>query len=163
LYLRDHLKAGILVGAGAYVIGHTVAASSRGLAGGLFKSTPVARAFIVGSLICALGLVTEVATSAIGVAALGLALATAGTSFIWPLAMSTVAQKASRPGRAVGAFTAAGYIGWVAGAPVVGAVSDAAGPAAGLLLMAGICLVVVLAVLAGAIPRAQPKTAAPVV
>src|ERR1019366_3497654 len=37
---------------------------------------------------------------------------------------------------AVGTFTAAGYIGWVAGAPVVGWVSQAFGPQHGLQVLA---------------------------
>jgi hypothetical protein len=36
----------------------------------------------------------------------------------------------------VGAFTAAGYVGWVAGAPIVGWVSQALGPARGLQVLA---------------------------
>ena len=37
---------------------------------------------------------------------------------------------------AVGTFTAAGYVGWVAGAPVVGWVSQNLGPARGLQVLA---------------------------
>ena len=37
---------------------------------------------------------------------------------------------------AVGTFTAAGYIGWVAGAPIVGWVSQTLGPARGLQVLA---------------------------
>jgi sugar phosphate permease len=37
---------------------------------------------------------------------------------------------------AVGTFTAAGYIGWVAGAPVVGWISQTYGPQRGLQVLA---------------------------
>jgi predicted MFS family arabinose efflux permease len=37
---------------------------------------------------------------------------------------------------AVGAFTAAGYVGWVAGAPIVGWISQNLGPARGLQVLA---------------------------
>ena len=54
--------------------------------------------------------------------------------------MSTVSRQASQVVSAVGTFTAAGYIGWVAGAPIVGWVSQtgpgprAAGPGRGGLV-----------------------------
>jgi predicted MFS family arabinose efflux permease len=162
LYLRHHLKAGILVGAGAYVIGHCIAALARSLGGGVLKRTPVARAFVVGSAICAAGLVLEVATNSPFVAALGLTGATAGTSFFWPLVMSTIAERSSAPGRAVGTFTAAGYVGWVAGAPLIGFASDRLGARAGLLVMAAICLIVIGAVLVGVVPEPRAKSVTPV-
>ena len=57
-------------------------------------------------------------------AAVGLVLGAGGASLFWPLVMSTVSRQASQVVSAVGTFTAAGYIGWVAGAPVVGWVSQ---------------------------------------
>jgi len=49
---------------------------------------------------------------------------------------------------AVGTFTAAGYVGWVAGAPIVGWVSEAWGPARGLQVLAvaafGVALITVV-------------------
>ncbi len=36
----------------------------------------------------------------------------------------------------MGTFTAAGYVGWVAGAPIVGWVSQTLGPARGLQVLA---------------------------
>ncbi len=50
--------------------------------------------------------------------------------------MSTVSRLASQVVSAVGTFTAAGYIGWVAGAPIVGWVSQTVGPAHGLQVLA---------------------------
>ena len=60
-------------------------------------------------------------------AAQGLALGAGGASLFWPLVMSTVSRRATQVVSAVGTFTAAGYIGWVAGAPVVGWVSQSLG------------------------------------
>ena len=159
LYLRHHLRAGILVGAGAYVLGHSIAALARVLGGSVLKHTPVARAFVLGSTVCAVGLVVEVATNAPLIAALGLTAATAGTSFFWPLVMSTIAQRSSSPGRAVGTFTAAGYVGWVAGAPLIGFASDRLGPRAGLLVMAVICAIVIAAVMLGVVPEERENEA----
>jgi predicted MFS family arabinose efflux permease len=50
--------------------------------------------------------------------------------------MSNVSRLASQVVSAVGTFTAAGYIGWVAGAPIVGWVSQAYGPERGLQVLA---------------------------
>jgi predicted MFS family arabinose efflux permease len=66
----------------------------------------------------------------------------------WPLIMSTVSRNATRVVSAVGTFTAAGYVGWVAGAPIVGWVSEAWGPARGLQVLAvaafGVALITVV-------------------
>jgi predicted MFS family arabinose efflux permease len=61
--------------------------------------------------------------------------------------MSQVTSQASRATAAVGAFTAAGYVGWVAGAPLVGWVSDTWGLARGLQVLALFAAVVVVVAL----------------
>jgi hypothetical protein len=78
----------------------------------------------------------ESVAPAAGLAAVGLALGAGGASLFWPLIMSSVSRAASQLVSAVGAFTAAGYVGWVAGAPIVGWVSEAWGPARGLQVLA---------------------------
>ncbi|MDA8359884.1 MAG: hypothetical protein M0Z95_27100, partial [Actinomycetota bacterium] len=83
------------------------------------------------------------------VAALGLAAGAAGAALFWPLVMSQATRQATRATSAVVAFTASGYVGWVAGAPVVGWVSDTWGPSRGLQLLAALALAVVAASLAG--------------
>ncbi len=158
LFLRHHLRAGILVGAGAYIIGHSIAATSRYFGATALRRVSVTGALVVGSLLCALGLAGEAATNVTFIAACGLALATAGTSLFWPLVMSTIAQRSRHPGRAVGSFTAAGYVGWVAGAPIVGSISDAAGAKWGLLTMSAIALGVVVSVMLGIVPPEPDRT-----
>ena len=136
LYLRNHLATGILLGAAAYVVGQLVAATTRGAGGALLGRLGSRRALIVGGCVAGGGILLESLVSFSGVAALGLALGAGGASLFWPLVMSTVSRQASRVVSAVGAFTAAGYAGWVAGAPVVGWVSQAMGPARGLQVLA---------------------------
>jgi MFS family permease len=82
------------------------------------------------------GILLESLTHYSVAAAIGLMLGTGGASLFWPLVMSTVSRSASQVVSAVGTFTAAGYIGWVAGAPVVGWVSQTYGPARGLQILA---------------------------
>ena len=136
LYLRNHLATGVLLGAGAYVVGQLVAATTRGAGGPLLGRLSTRRALIVGGCVAGGGILLESLSPVPGVAAVGLALGAGGASLFWPLVMSTVSRMASQLVSAVGAFTAAGYVGWVAGAPIVGWVSQSLGPARGLQVLA---------------------------
>ncbi len=136
LYLRNHLATGVLLGAGAYVVGQLVAATTRGAGGTLLGRLSTRRALILGGCVAGGGILLESISPVAGVAALGLALGAGGASLFWPLVMSTVSRLASQVVSAVGTFTAAGYVGWVAGAPIVGWVSQSLGPARGLQVLA---------------------------
>jgi len=144
LYLRNHLATGVLLGAGAYVVGQTVAATTRGVGGAALGRLSARHALIVGGCVAGGGILAESISPSPVVAAVGLALGAGGASLFWPLVMSTVSRMASQVVSAVGTFTAAGYIGWVAGAPLVGWVSQAYGPARGLQILAGAALAVAL-------------------
>lgn len=136
LYLRNHLATGVLLGAGAYIVGQLVAATTRGAGSPLLGRLSTRHALIVGGCVAGSGILLESLSPAAGVAALGLALGAGGASLFWPLVMGTVSRRASQVVSAVGTFTAAGYVGWVAGAPIVGWVSQALGPARGLQVLA---------------------------
>ena len=136
LYLRNHLATGVLLGAGAYVVGQLMAVTTRGAGGPLLGRLSSRHALIVGGCVAGAGILLESFASLSWVAALGLALGAGGASLFWPLVMSTVSRLASQVVSAVGTFTAAGYIGWVAGAPIVGWVSQTLGPAHGLQVLA---------------------------
>ena len=136
LYLRNHLATGVLLGAGAYVVGQVVAATTRGAGGGLVGRLSARRGLVVGGCVAGGGILLESLSPLSGVAALGLAIGAGGASLFWPLVMSNVSRLASQVVSAVGTFTAAGYIGWVAGAPLVGWVSQAYGPQRGLQVLA---------------------------
>ena len=136
LFLRNHLATGVLLGAGAYVVGQAVAATTRGAGGSLLGRLSSRSALVVGGCVAGGGILLESVAPAAGVAAVGLALGAGGASLFWPLIMSSVSRTASQLVSAVGTFTAAGYVGWVAGAPIVGWVSEAWGPARGLQVLA---------------------------
>jgi MFS family permease len=144
LYLRTHLAAGILIGAGAYVIGQSMAATTRGAGGTLLGRLSARRALIVGGCVAGGGILLESVTHVSVLAAIGLMLGAGGASLFWPLVMSTVSRQTTQVVSAVGTFTAAGYIGWVAGAPVVGWISQTYGPARGLQVLAVAALLVAL-------------------
>ncbi len=177
LYLRTHLAAGVLLGAGAYCMGQAIAVSTRGGAGGHIGRIGPRWGLVIGAAVAASGLAIEAGADHAAAAALGLAIAAGGISLCWPLVMavaSTVALAsqpvpspgpgaaraqgdAVSPAALVGALTAAGYVGWVAGPAVVGWVADAAGLSAGLFLLAG--LAAAAAVILALIP-ARPSAVA---
>jgi hypothetical protein len=136
LFLRNHLATGVLLGAGAYVVGQLMAATTRGAGGRLLGRMSSGTALVVGGCVAGGGIVLESVAPAAGLAAVGLALGAGGASLFWPLVMSSVSRQATLVVSAVGTFTAAGYVGWVAGAPIVGWVSEALGPARGLQVLA---------------------------
>ena len=136
LFLRNHLATGVLLGASAYVVGQLMAATTRGAGGPLLGRMSSGTALVVGGCVAGGGILLESVAPAAGLAAVGLALGAGGASLFWPLVMSTVSRQASQVVSAVGTFTAAGYVGWVAGAPIVGWVSESLGPARGLQVLA---------------------------
>ncbi len=136
LFLRNHLATGVLLGAGAYVVGQLVAATTRGAGGSLLGRLSTRHALVTGGCVAGGGILLESLSPLSGLAALGLALGAGGASLFWPLVMSTVSRMATQVVSAVGVFTAAGYVGWVAGAPIVGWVSQTFGPARGLQVLA---------------------------
>ena len=142
LYLRNHLATGVLLGAGAYVVGQLVAATTRSAGSTVAGRLSVRHAPRRRRVRRRWRDTARVALPLSGVAAVGLALGAGGASLFWPLVMSTVSRLASQVVSAVGTFTAAGYIGWVAGAPVVGWVSQAFGPQHGLQVLAVAALAV---------------------
>ena len=144
LYLRTHLGVTALVGASAYGLGQVVAILTRMLAGpGLGRIGP-RLGVVVGATAACAGLALEAFGGSALVAGLGRAMAAGGASIFWPLLMAHVATVASRPTAAVSAFTAAGYLGWVAGAPVIGLVADTFGLGVGLAVIAALAGTVAL-------------------
>ncbi len=136
LYLRNHLATGVLLGAGAYVVGQVVAATTRAAGSAVVGRLSARHALFVGGCIAGGGILLESLSPLSATAALGLALGAGGASLFWPLVMSNVSRLSSEVVSAVGTFTAAGYIGWVGGAPLVGWISQAYGSQRGLQVLA---------------------------
>ena len=63
---------------------------------------------------------------------------------MWPLLIADVNNEAEHAALAIGGVTACGYLGMVAGPPLVGLISGAFGLEAGLLVLAGVALFVAL-------------------
>jgi MFS family permease len=96
------------------------------LGGGMVHIGEQVQLAVAGSLLTAGVLVVSLAPSA-GVALAGLVVAGAGTSVLAPVLYSAVGARAApgRQGAALSKVTALGYVGFVAGPPLVGAVSAA--------------------------------------
>lgn len=89
---------------------------------------------------------------AIGV--VGCALVGLGIANIIPVLFSAAARVPGvPPGRALAAVATTGYLGFLAGPPLIGVVAEVAGLAAGLGLVSGACALVALK--AGALPEAS--------
>jgi hypothetical protein len=138
LYLRDRLDVAVLAGAGAYVLGQALATTTRFALGSERAGTHLGgtRPARLGLIVAALGLLLEAATDLAPVAALGLAVASVGAATYWPLLSAVTTRAADRPGLAVGGVSAAGYLGFLAGPPIVGAIAEGAGLRVGVIALA---------------------------
>ncbi|MHB1710441.1 MAG: MFS transporter, partial [Acidimicrobiales bacterium] len=146
LYLRTHVAVTALVGASAYGLGQVIAILTRGMAGPSLGRVGPRLGVIAGATVACGGLALEALAGSPLLAGLGLALAAGGSATFWPLLMARVSTVATRPTATVSAFTAAGYLGWVAGAPLIGLASDAWGLGTGLGITAALAGLVAITI-----------------
>ena len=155
LYLRSHLGLGVLAGVSAYLVGESLATFARLGGGPMIGRLGTRRAVVLGASLSAAGIATEALCGTAGIAAAGLAAAAVGISVVWPLLLADVNNEARHPALAIGGITACGYLGMVAGPPLVGTLSGLFGLKTGLLVLAGIALFVAV-VPAHVRPSARP-------
>jgi MFS family permease len=144
LYLRGHLGLGVLAGVSAYVVGQVLATVTRFSGGPVISFLGTRRAVAVGASLAAAGIATEALCGVAALAAAGLAAAAVGISVVWPLLLADVNNEARHPALAIGGVTACGYLGMVAGPPLVGTLSALFGLRVGLLVLAAIALLVAI-------------------
>lgn len=147
LFLRSRLAIGVLAGAAAYVAGQALATVARASVGGAARRMHATWGASAGALLAAGGLLAEAASPSPVFAGIGLAAAAVGISMCWPLFLAEATAGQERPALIVGGITAAGYVGFVAGPPVVGWISSAWGLRVGLVTLAATAL------LTGLLPR----------
>lgn len=136
LYLRGHLHVGVVVGVAAYVIGQALATLTRIGAGPAVGTLGIRRGIALGAGLAAVGLALEALTDTAALGVTGLALACMGIAVVWPLLLADVNNEARHPALAIGGVTAAGYLGMVAGPPIVGVLSGVFDLATGILFLA---------------------------
>jgi MFS family permease len=144
LYLRGHLGLGVLAGVSAYVVGELLATVTRFSGGPVIRTLGTRRAVALGASLAAVGIATEALCGVAALAAAGLAAAAVGISVVWPLLIADVNNEARHPALAIGGVTACGYLGMVAGPPLVGTLSAVFGLRVGLLVLAAIALFVAI-------------------
>ena len=153
LYLRTHLAAGVLLGAGAYVVGQSVAATTRGAGGPLLG--PPLRPVGAGGRRPAWPAAASCSSRSRRrrrSPPSGWPSGPAGASLFWPLVMSQVSRQASRPTAPSGPSPRpATWAGWPAPRSSAGS-RDTSGLARGLQLLALASSVVA----ACALPRRGP-------
>ena len=142
LYLRAHDGLGVIAGVGAYVVGNSLATLTRIGSVSIVAKLGTRHTVMLGAGITAAGVAAEVLCHMPLLAAAGLAAASLGISVVWPLLIADVSNEARHPALAIGGVTAAGYLGMVAGPPIVGTVSGLFGRPTGLMVLAGIALFV---------------------
>jgi len=160
LFLRARLAAGVLLGAGAYVVGQSLATGARAGLGPSAGRIASGRAPAYGAGLAAAGLSLEAVAPGAVPAAVGLAAAAVGISVCWPLLIARAGGDAERPGPAVGGVTAAGYLGFVAGPPIIGWIAGGAGlrVALGALALVAACVAAATTPAPVAASAASPAT-----
>lgn len=114
---------------------------------GRFGAVPVVRG---GAIVAATGLALVLSVPSVGLALLGFAAVGVGLSIIFPLVLSAAARTTELPsGTAIAAVTTIGYLGFLAGPPVLGIVAHSTTIGVALWLVVLLC--VVIAALAGAV------------
>lgn len=102
-----------------------------------------------GGSLAAVGIATALLTGSAPVALLGFACAGVGLAALFPLALRAAAARGETQGPSVAAVSAAGYLGFLAGPPLIGGLSELAGLTTALFVVVVLCAVA--AGLAGAV------------
>lgn len=142
LYLRTRLESGLLVGAGGAVLAYLVAGGSRMVLGERAGRRGAAAGILAGAGTASVGIAVLATSSRAVVAAAGLVLAAGGISMCWPLFIARAAGGRDRPGAGVGAVSAAGYLGLVAGPGLVGLLTRITDLRWALVVLAGAAVTV---------------------
>jgi MFS family permease len=156
LFLRSRLELAAVAGACAYVVGQGLAKLARSSLGRTAGWLGERRAAQAGLTLAGAGLLLEAISTHPVPASIGLAAAAIGSAVYWPLLLAHASAGSERPGLVVGGLSAAGYVGFLAGPPLVGWVSNAADLRWGLAVLGTAALVgAVLPLRARVSPAAQ--------
>jgi MFS family permease len=124
LFLREHLGLAVAAGAGAYVAGQALATTARSTLGWTAEHVGDRRGAQLGLGLAGIGLLVEGTASSSWLAAAGLGAAAVGAAVYWPLLLAFAGRGVERPGLVVGGLSAAGYVGFLGGPPIVGWVAQ---------------------------------------
>jgi Major Facilitator Superfamily len=145
VYLSDEAGAA----AGAAPLGLTVFSLTMGIGrlvgDGVAERIGAGAAVRAGALIAAAGIALALAVPEPAAAIAGFAVMGAGLSVLFPLALRAAGMHADGGGPALAAVSTVGYVGFLAGPPLIGSLADASSLRAALSLVAALCLVAAVA------------------
>jgi MFS family permease len=152
VFAHDELQSGAGLSAVAPAVFAGTVAVTRFSIGGL-KPAYAQTVLLAGALAAAVGAAIIAAAPTLFIAALGLAVAAAGTAVMFPTLLGIVSRNVdeSRRGRATSVVTTVSYLGFLLGPVYVGLCADAVGLRAAMVAVAA--LAVCLFVLAPALLR----------
>ena len=156
VYLHDTLGSSPSVAALGFAAFSLTMAAGR-LTGDVLVGRLGPRRVLRGSsAVAAVGLGTALLLGHPAIGVVGCALVGLGIANIIPVLFSAAARVPGvPPGQALAAVATTGYLGFLAGPPLIGVVAEAAGLAVGLSLVSGACAFVALK--AGALPEASTR------
>jgi MFS family permease len=153
VYLHDTLGASPAVAAVGFAAFSLAMAVGRFAGDALVGRVGPRRVLRACSAVAALGLAGALLLGHPAAGVVGCALVGFGIANVIPVLFSAAARvPAVEPGRALAAVATTGYLGFLAGPPLIGVVAEATGLAVGLGLVAAACAFI--AMRAGALPEA---------
>jgi len=159
VYLHDVLGASSAVAAVGFAAFSLAMAAGRLSGDALVRQLGPRRVLRGSSAVAALGLGLSLLVGRPAIGIVGCALVGIGIANIIPILFSAAARVPGvPPGRALAAVASTGYLGFLAGPPLIGVVAEAAGLATGLGLVSAACAIIALK--ASALPVAAFKTCA---
>jgi MFS family permease len=154
VYLHDTLGSSPSVAAVGFAAFSLAMAAGRFTGDVLVGRLGPRRVLRGSSAVAAVGLGAALLVGQPAVGVVGCALVGLGIANIIPVLFSAAARVPGvPPGQALAAVATTGYLGFLAGPPLIGVVAEAAGLAVGLGLVSGACAFVALK--AGALPEAS--------
>jgi MFS family permease len=147
VYLRNHMGTQDSLAAAGYAAYSIAMATGRLVGDRLAEQMGPVKLVRIGGMIAALGLLAALTVGHVAVALAGFACVGLGFSTIVPLVFSAAGRKPGvAPGMAVASVTTLGYLGFLAGPPVIGFAAELLGLRGALgIIVATSLLVVVLA------------------
>jgi MFS family permease len=159
LFLRSNLGLAAIAGAAAYVVGQSLATVARCTLGWTTDHLGDRRGAQWGLAVASVGLFVEASAQGSAPAAIGLGVAAVGVSVYWPLLLAFASRGNQRPGVVVGGLSACGYVGFLAGPPIVGWIAEASDLRWGIAALAAMALagaLIRIRVVADVSPAATP-------
>ncbi len=145
VYLHDTLGSSPATAAVGFAAFSLTMAAGRFTGDALVGRAGPRRVLRGSSAVAAVGLAAALLVGHPATGVVGFALVGLGIANIIPVLFSAAARVPGvPPGRALAAVATTGYLGFLAGPPLIGAVAEAAGLAAGLGLVSGACAFVAL-------------------